>query len=219
MMNIRTLLIATSAFVMSHKAYAASELHEIEDAAHAAAHAIEDAVHTDHGQSAGLPQFDITTVPSQIFWLAVTFAVLYLIFAFRVLPDISSVLERRKETIESNLERAEKLKSEAEAVQEQYEKGLELAQAEANETLKQAEADARAAMEKPLNTFQKKAEKEMQASIERIEKSKQEVFSDINDIAADVVQTSVERIIGVKVTKDEALAAIHPLTEQTAKAA
>ena len=31
MMNIRTLLIATSAFVMSHKAYAASELHEIED--------------------------------------------------------------------------------------------------------------------------------------------------------------------------------------------
>lgn len=218
-MNIRTLLIATSAFIISHKAYAASELHEIEDAAHAAAHAIEGAVHTDHGQSSGLPQFDITTFPSQIFWLAVTFAALYLIFAFRVLPDISSVLVRRKDTIESNLEQAEKLKSEAEAVQQQYEKGLEQAQAEAADILKQAEANARASMDKKLNAFQKKAEKEMQASIERIEASKQAVFSDINDIAADVVQISVERIIGVKVTKKEALSAIHPLTEQTAKAA
>ena len=33
--------------------------------------------------SAGLPQMDITTFPSQLFWLVITFAILY-IFMWRV---------------------------------------------------------------------------------------------------------------------------------------
>ena len=39
----------------------------------------------EHASSGGLPQFDPAWFPSQLFWLAVTFALLYVIFAKKTL--------------------------------------------------------------------------------------------------------------------------------------
>ena len=42
----------------------------------------------DHGGGVGLPQFDPSSFPSQMFWLAVTFAILYLFFSNKTAADI-----------------------------------------------------------------------------------------------------------------------------------
>lgn len=53
----------------------------------------------EHHASAGLPQMDTAWFPSQIFWLAITFGFLYVVFSKKVLPGISSTLESRRNQI------------------------------------------------------------------------------------------------------------------------
>ena len=52
----------------------------------------------DHG-SAGLPQFDFASFPSQIFWFLVAIVVLYLLFSKIVLPRIGGVIEERHDAV------------------------------------------------------------------------------------------------------------------------
>lgn len=72
----------------------------------------------------GMPQLDPTSYPSQIFWLMVTFVVLYAVLSRFVLPRIGTVLESRQSKIDADLSRASHLKDTAEAAREAYEKGL-----------------------------------------------------------------------------------------------
>jgi F-type H+-transporting ATPase subunit b len=71
-----------------------------------------------------LPQLDIETYASQIFWLIVTFIVLYFLVAKIAMPRIAEVLEGRQERIEDDLDKAETLKKEAYLVRVEYEKKL-----------------------------------------------------------------------------------------------
>ena len=45
------------------------------------------------GESQGLPQLDITTWPSQVFWLVVVFAIGYVFISRMVTPKIGSFLK------------------------------------------------------------------------------------------------------------------------------
>ena len=65
--------------------------------------------------AAGLPQLDASKYPSMVIWLAISFAVLYVLMAKVTLPRIAQVLEKRQDRIDDNLEKATGLKAEAEA--------------------------------------------------------------------------------------------------------
>jgi F-type H+-transporting ATPase subunit b len=71
-----------------------------------------------------MPQLDPSSFASQLFWLTVTFVMLYLILARFVLPRIHAVLESRKSHLDSDLGTAARLKEEAEAAKSTYEKSL-----------------------------------------------------------------------------------------------
>ncbi len=60
-----------------------------------------------------LEQFD--TYLSQVVWLVISFAILYVVMWKAALPRVADVLQERQERIDDDLERAEKLKSEAAA--------------------------------------------------------------------------------------------------------
>ena len=205
-MNIFAYLVSSMFIFASNIAFAAAD----------AAHGHGDA----HSKSdAGLPQFDITTFPSQIFWLAVAFFILYTIFSSKILPDISVTIENRKETIESNLEESEKMKIEAEEIKRKYNETLMESKNEAVSIIQASTSKSKAEMETQLAAFQKKAEKEILLSSERIEKSKQDIYADLNNIAAEIVQKSLKQVAGIDITTEEALSVIEPLTQEQAKAA
>ncbi|HKY95618.1 MAG TPA: F0F1 ATP synthase subunit B' [Kiloniellales bacterium] len=85
-----------------------------------------------------MPQFDFSTAPSQLFWLVVTFFVLYLLSWRVVLPRIDQVMQARQKKIDDDLARAERLKSEAAAVIADFEKTLAEARSEAARVMKEA---------------------------------------------------------------------------------
>ena len=60
-----------------------------------------------------MPQFaQVDTFASQIFWLVVSFAILYILLSKVVIPRISTVLENRQQKIASDLKRAEEARAE-----------------------------------------------------------------------------------------------------------
>ena len=61
-----------------------------------------------------MPQFDLTTYSSQIFWLILCFIVLYLFFAFIIIPRIANIIGEREQIIEGNKNYAEKINNQIE---------------------------------------------------------------------------------------------------------
>src|SRR6185369_2157609 len=78
-----------------------------------------------------IQQFD--TFLSQVFWLVLAFAALFIFLRMVALPKVTEVLDARRRKIEGDLEKAAALKSEAEKALAQYQaavaKGREEAQA------------------------------------------------------------------------------------------
>ena len=64
------------------------------------------------GEHAGLPQMEVTTFPSQLFWLAITFGFLFVVLWRIVMPRLNYAIATRNQTINGDLEAAEKAKIE-----------------------------------------------------------------------------------------------------------
>ena len=90
----------------------------------------------------GLPQLDIATWPSQLFWLVVLFGAGYLVMAKIVTPRIGAVLEERRQTLDGDLEKARAASVNAAKIRADYESDLEKARVEAAEFAKQAAVEA-----------------------------------------------------------------------------
>ncbi len=157
------------------------------------------AVETNVGDApkGGLPQFDPTWFVSQLFWLAIAFGVLYVVFAKKTLPNISSVIENRKNHIQSDLETAEKLTAEADEVQEINQKNLTTAQNDAVSAIKVVEDKSKAKADKALAVFKEQADASIEQAENNIELSKNAAMQDMNNIAIEAATQAVEKIIGV----------------------
>ncbi|MEM8590213.1 MAG: F0F1 ATP synthase subunit B' [Pseudomonadota bacterium] len=155
-----------------------------------------------------MPQFDPTSFASQLFWLAVTFIALYFLLSRLVLPRISEVMEKRSERIANDLERAEALKTETEAVIEAYEAALAKARNEASAVIAKATSDIAALSATRQAEFGEELAMRMVAAEERISKAKQQAESQIREIAVDIAADVAERLTGRAIDAESAAQAV-----------
>ena len=73
-------------------------------------------------ETGGMPQLNPEFWISQIFWLVLTFGILYIVLSKLILPKISKNLETRKSQILENIEAADKQKEESENKIKEYDK-------------------------------------------------------------------------------------------------
>ena len=78
-----------------------------------------------------MPQLNPEFWVSQIFWLTLTFGILYVVLSKLILPKISDNLESRKSQILENIEAAEKQREDSEAKLEEYEEIISKSKLEA----------------------------------------------------------------------------------------
>ena len=71
-------------------------------------------------ESGGMPQLNPEFWISQIFWLTLTFGILYVVLSKLILPKISANLELRKSQIQENIEAAEKQRENSESKLKEY---------------------------------------------------------------------------------------------------
>jgi F-type H+-transporting ATPase subunit b len=143
-----------------------------------------------------MPQLDISTFIPQIFWLAVSFVVLYALMARLGLPRVKGTIDRRRHRIDDDLGQATSLKTEAEAVLAAYEKTLAAARASAQETLRQTgERLAAEAAERQRELAARLAE-QIDAAERRIAAGKEQALGEIRGIATEVGGAVVEKLTG-----------------------
>ncbi len=181
-----------------------SGIHDVvlQDAAHGAA---------GHAASSGLPQMDPTWFPSQIFWLAVTFAGLYVIFARKVLPDLSRTLENRRNQIQGDLDTAQNLKDEAESVHQAYEAILNEAKEKCSSMFIKVDEEIKKKTAKKMDGFALRAAKDMRDTEESIEEAKKAALGDMNTIAAEIASLAAQKIIGMEPDLDQAKTVVKKL--------
>ncbi|MGH7097523.1 MAG: F0F1 ATP synthase subunit B', partial [Stellaceae bacterium] len=88
----------------------------------------------------GMPQLDVSTFPSLLLWLAITFIVLYGLMKWLALPRVAAAIETRRNRLDDDLARAAALKSEAEAMIAAYQKALAEARADAQARVRETSA-------------------------------------------------------------------------------
>ena len=154
--------------------------------------------HTEQpaGHKEPFPPFNKDTFASQLFWLVITFAVLFVMMSKVALPRIGAIIENRQKRIADDLTQAGKLKAESDAAIAAYEKALAdaraRAQAIANDTRDKQAAEAevrRKSLEDALNVKLAEAEKTIAAT-------KTAAMANVRGIAADATKAIVERLIG-----------------------
>src|SRR5262245_5186698 len=99
-----------------------AQVHEVQPGATAPVDGVHQEVHqAEGGHGGGFPPFESHNFPSQVLWLAITFAALYFLMSRLALPRVASILETRAGRIASDLAEAQRLKTETEQAIATYE--------------------------------------------------------------------------------------------------
>jgi F-type H+-transporting ATPase subunit b len=163
-----------------------------------------------------VPQLDVSTFSSQIFWLIICFGTLYWLLSRRALPRVSEILEARQDRIAADLDQAQRLRREAEAALATYEKAVGQAHDEAQGLLAdvqnrlQAEAAGRQAeLDRQLAGQLAEAEA-------RIASARERALAEMEVAAIGAAQAAAARLAGVEVSPDAAQSALRSVIGRAA---
>lgn len=158
----------------------------------------------EHASGSGFPPFDqiATTGVSQIFWLILTFAVLYFTVANIFLPKIRKAVEDRDGAIKRDVAEAAALSAKADESVKQFEAQIAAARANARDTASKAKAEADA--KNAAATAAKEAElnSRLAAAEARINDTRTKAMANVSAVAEDAAAAIAERLTGAKPSAD-----------------
>ena len=170
----------------------------------------------EENDNIGFPQLKAKTYPSQVFWLFVSFALLYALMSKIALPRVGEVLDTRRSHKENDLKRAEQLQEEATKVKAAYEAAIAKAQAEAQDAQRAAEQEVAEKIAEETAKFAETARKRVATAEQNIARAKEDALASLADISADVAADMVNKVAGVQVGKAEARKAVNEIMQKEA---
>jgi len=163
--------------------------------------------------SGGFPPFDTSTFSSQIFWLVVTLAFLFVVLWRYAGPRIKGTLSERRSLITKEIETAQENRRKAEAATVAYETPLFEARERARAINNEYRETAAAAVKQAETEADAKAEKATAEAEGRLAKIRAEAKAHIADAAKDATIEIVSRLTGERVSAEDAAAAVRAAQE------
>ena len=165
-------------------------------------------------ESGGMPQLNPEFWISQIFWLTLTFGILYFILSKIILPKISSNLEIRKSEILDNIEAADKQKEDSELKIKEYDNIIQDSKNKAKNYFQQA----REKIIKDINIKKEILDKDLSEEIKKAESEiqnlKNKAPEKINKIAIETSKDLAQHLIGVEVNNSSIAAIVDDLSKK-----
>ena len=146
-------------------------------------------------ESGGMPQLNPEFWISQIFWLTLTFGILYIILSKLILPKISSNLELRKSQIQENIEAAEKQRKESEFKLQEYEEMILQSKLEAKNIFKEKREKALKDINSKKEILENQIDEEIKKAEDEINTLKSYAPEKINKIAIETSSEIVKKLI------------------------
>lgn len=173
-----------------------------------------EAAHDGEHKKSGLPQLDPSTYPSQIFWLLVSFVLLYTLMSRVALPRVTEVLDMRQTQRDNNLNRAEHLQEDAAKIRQTLDASMAAAQAEAQATLSAREQENAKKMNAENARFMEHARNRITSAEQNISKAKEEALLSLADISAEVAADIVQKVSGSAANKNDAKKVVMKLMQE-----
>jgi F-type H+-transporting ATPase subunit b len=142
------------------------------------------------------PPFDPETFGSQLFWLVITFGLLYYLMAKVALPRIGTILEDRNDRIADDLAEAEKLKRETDEAIATYEQALGEARQNAYGIAHAARDKAKAKIDADRDRIEADLGEQIKAAEAEIATASAGALADLETIARDAAEALVDELVG-----------------------
>ncbi len=168
---------------------------------------------TDGSKSAAFPPFETWHMPSQLFWLAILFTLLYLALSRYILPRLSDTIEKRANRVASDLDEAARLNYQAVEAQKSLEHRLSQARSRARETAEKARARSEAELAAETARVDEDLARKLEAAEARISALRADAMKNVEEIATVAAGAMMSRL-GVKSSKAEIKKAVTAVLEQ-----
>jgi F-type H+-transporting ATPase subunit b len=165
-------------------------------------------------ESGGMPQLNPEFWISQIFWLTLTFGILYLVLSKLILPKISDNLESRKSQILENIEAAEKQREDSETKLRDYEEIISKSKLEAKTIFSQAREKALKDINTKREILDKQIDDEISKTEEEIKTLRDSAPEKINKIAIETSSELIQKLIGAEVNNSSISAIVDDLSRR-----
>ena len=166
-------------------------------------------------ESGGMPQLNPEFWISQIFWLTLTFGILYIILSKLILPKISDNLESRKSQILENIEAAEKQRQNSEEKLKEYEEIVSKSKMEAKNIFNQAREKALKDISAKKEVLDKQIDEEISKAEQEIKELQSGAAEKINKIAIETSSELIQKLIGAEVNNSSISAIVDDLSKRS----
>ena len=168
----------------------------------------------ESAESSGMPQLNTKFWFSQIFWLILTFGILFVVLSKLILPKISKNLEIRKSQILENIETAEKQRQESENKIKEYEKIVLESKIEAKNYFNKAREKVLKDIDKKRKVLEINVNEEIAKVEKEIAELKNKSSETINKIAIETSSDIVRELIGIQVNNSSISATVEDISKK-----
>ena len=152
-----------------------------------------------------MPQLEITTYPSQIFWLVVSFLILYLIMSRIIIPKISSVIKSRESEIKNNIHISEQMYKDTEIINDEYEETKKNIENEARQIINHLKETTNKKITKSTELLKKRLEQKLEKNEQEIINKKKKALKEINKISLNLSEEILKKLSNKKKIKKNTL--------------
>ncbi len=157
-----------------------------------------------------MPQISqlVSTFGSQLFWLLITFGLVYLVIGRSMLPKVQSTVDSRNKRISDDLNAARIAHRQADDIEEKYKARQSADREEAQKLTAEAKKAAALASDKRVSDADKRIAVKIAKAEEEIAAQTKAAMAEIENVTAEATQDIVSKLTAAKVTKAKAVQAV-----------
>ena len=146
---------------------------------------------------AGLPQLDLSTYPSLMFWAVISLIIGYFLMSFLVAPNIKSILNLRETNIQNDLVKAKASTHENEKIKQEiidHQKDIKL---RSQKLINEALTDSKLSIEKTEHDIAKKINLKISKADKNIQELQKDIISDLVNSADEIIIEIVKKFTNI----------------------
>lgn len=140
--------------------------------------------------------FNQSYLYSQIFWTAISFGILMLVLVWKVVPQLTRVLDERIQQVEADMKQAEEAHRQAEDMRREYEAQLTAAKQEAAEIVNIARQQAKAMVDEKMAEVDAELNRKRDDARQSIEASREKAMKSLQADVASMVASAAQHLLG-----------------------
>ena len=156
----------------------------------------------------GLPQLDLNTYPSLMFWSIISLIIGFALMKYLVTPNIKSILNSRETSIQNDLVKAKTSNQESEKIKQSIIKSQEDIKSKSQKIISDAMLESKLSIEKKEKEISAKLELKVSEAEKKIIDTQNTVINDVINVAEEITADVVKKFTDIKYDKSNVKKAI-----------